>query len=140
MTSEDVNLVTSTSYITAQSFCNLIRGDSYAERPWSKEKNVLCVNRVSQPNAPRSPGEPVLVFVYSGAVQMEDTCKTFYVFLNKNLKLSRTDVPAIRYIGTYTKVPIVYAIVEPKEWQSLQGEVSGIFQLFSPSPCLENCS
>ena len=126
MTLEDVDLVPKTPDITARSFCDLFGGNPYHERPRSKERNILCLNRAAQPYAPQSPGESGVVFIYPDAVLLEDTRETFHLFLNLDPKNSRTDAE-IRYIGTYTKVPIVHAIVEPGEWLSLPAEVSGIF-------------
>jgi hypothetical protein len=73
------------------------------------------------------------VFRYPGVVLLEDICETFHLFFNMNPTLSRkgSSKRLIRYLGTYTKVPIVHATVEKEEWQSLPHEVSGIFSTFS---------
>ena len=140
MTPEDIHLVRKSRTIAAQSFRDLFGGDSYHERPHSKERNILCVNRAAQPYAPRSPGESGLVFKYPDDVLLGDKCEVFHLFLNLDPKRSRTGAE-ICYIGTYSKVPIVHAIVEPGEWESLPLEVSGIPLLLLVSLCLmAHCS
>ena len=114
------DLAAITPDVTSRSFRTLFGGDSYHERPRSREGNILCINRVAQPYAPHSPGQSGLVFVRHGpgVRLLEDTCENFHLFLNMDPKLSRSE-KQIRYIGTYTKVTIVHEAVEPKEWRSL---------------------
>jgi hypothetical protein len=139
MTPEDLDLSSRTPDITARSFRTLIGGDSYLERPQSKEC-TLCINRDAQPYAPHSPGESGLVLIYPDIVLREvgeDTSQTFNLFLNKNPTLSRKEGERqIQYLGTYTKVPIVHAKLEPNEWRSLPAKVSGILQHLIPSTLL----
>ena len=138
MTPEDLDLDKKTPDITMASFNTLFGGNAGHERPQSKW-GILCVNRDAQPFAPCSPGKSGLIFTYPDAALLEDTCETFHLFLNKKKskdpKLSRS-VAQIRYVGTYTKVPIDRATVEPHEWLHLPMAVSVIFQHFSPPPCL----
>ncbi len=139
MTLEDHDLVARTPDISSKSFHTLFGGCSYHERPRSKQRRILCMNMDAQPYAPHSPGESGLVLIYSDAALLEDICGTFLLFLNMNPKLSRISQRQIRYLGTYTKVPIVHATVEPEEWLSLPVMASGIFQHFSPPPGLSGC-
>lgn len=133
MTPEEHDLVTRTPDLAAPSFTNLFGGSSDNERPQTRKWGTLCVNRDTQPYAPHSPGASGLVFTYPDAVRLEDTCETFLLFLNINPKPSKSGKRQIRYLGTYTKVPIVHATVEKGEWQSLPNTASGIFQHFLPS-------
>jgi len=137
MTPEDRDLVAKTPDITARSFSKLFGGYPINERPRSREWGTLCINSTAQPYAPHSPGASGLFFIYPGAALLEDTCETFLLFLNMNLKVSWNGLPRgesqIRYLGTYTKVPVVHATVEPEEWQGLPVGASGIFQHFLPS-------
>ncbi len=133
ITREDDAFARMTPDITSRRFTTLFGGDSYHERPMSTQKNILCVNMGAQPFAPHSPGESGLVFVYSDVAVMEDTCETFHLFSNMNPKFSRS-TPQIRYLGTYTKVPIIHTTVERQEWLSLPTRVSRIFHRFSPTP------
>jgi hypothetical protein len=130
MTPEDCDLVAKTPNIMGISFTNLFGGSAVHERPKSKW-GILCVNRTAQPYAPHSPGKSGLVLRYLDTALLEDTCETFLLFLNMNPALSRHE-KQIRYLGTYTKVPIVHATVEQKEWLGLPKKVSGIFQHFLP--------
>ena len=119
--------------VTAESFRNAFGGGSNHERPQCKERNIVCINKEAQPYAPHSVGESGLVFTFpDGIARCEDTNETFHLFLNMNPKLSRS-TRQIRYLGTYTKVPIVHATVEPHEWQGLPSKVNGIF---SPPLCV----
>ena len=135
MTPEDLNLAKNTPDITPQSFNTLFGGNPYHERPKSKDWNILCVNRKAQPFAPHSPGKSGLVFFNPDIVLLEDMWETFHLFLKKIPKLSRSE-RQIHYLGTYTKVPIVHATVEPNEWLSLPKEVRGTFQHSLPSTLL----
>jgi len=139
-TATTLDLATMAPDITAQSFCALFGGTTYRERPQSRERDILCINRDTQPYAPHSPGQSGLVFFLPGVALLEDTYENFHLFLNMNPKLSRShggrSEKQIRYIGTYTKVPIVHATVEPRERLSLPYTVSGIFQPFLPSALL----
>jgi len=121
ITPADLDLANRTPTISAPSFRTLFGGDSYHERPQSRDLGILCLNRKSQPYAPRSPGDSGLVFIFPDAVLLEDTCENFPLFLNMDPNLSRTkkNTKLIRYLGTYTKVPIVHAKVEQEEWKSL---------------------
>ena len=138
-TATTLDLATMAPDITARSFCALFGGSTYLERPQSRERNILCINKDAQPYAPHSPGQSGLVFVLPGGALLEDTYENFHLFLNMNPTLSRSHggrSEQIRYIGTYTKVPIVHATVEPRERLSLPYTVSGIFQPFLPSALL----
>jgi hypothetical protein len=132
MTPEDRDLFAKTPYFTAGIFTKLFGGTPIVERPQSRV-DTLCLNREAQPYAPCSAGASGLVLLNSpDAAVLEDTCETFLLFLDMNPKLRSGEKP-IRYLGTYTKVPIVHATLEPEEWLSLPDIVSGIFQhlLFS---------
>jgi hypothetical protein len=121
MTPKDRDLADHTPIVAARSLSTLFGGTSRNERPQSREGNILCINREAQPYAPLSPGKSGLVFRYPGVVLLEDICETFHLFFNKR------STEQIRYLGTYTKVPIVHATVEKEEWLSLPGGVSGVF-------------
>ncbi|KAF8492754.1 hypothetical protein F5888DRAFT_1636909 [Russula emetica] len=127
ITPADLDLANRTPTISAPSFRTLFGGDSYHERPQSRDLGILCLNRKSQPYAPRSPGDSGLVFIFPDAVLLEDTCENFPLFLNMDPNLSRTkkNTKLIRYLGTYTKVPIVHAKVEQEEWKSLPVDSQG---------------
>jgi hypothetical protein len=134
MTPEDRDLADRTPAVPERSLSTLFGGSSRNERPQSRERNILCINKEAQPYAPRSPGKSGLVFTFSDTVLLEDICETFHLFFNEK------STEQIRYLGTYTKVPIVHATVEKEEWLSLPGGVSGIFStFFSPPPCLSGC-
>jgi hypothetical protein len=133
MTPEDRDLVARTPDVTGKFLNNLFGGDSYHERPQSKQWDILNVNKDAQPYAPHRPGESGLVFTYPGAAPLEDTCGTFLLFFNMNPKLSRRGERNIQYLGTYTKVRIVNTTVELNEWRYLPDMVSGVFQHILPS-------
>lgn len=133
ITPEDLDLDKNTPDISVESFNNLFGGDANQERPQTKW-GILCVNMDAQPYAPRSPGESGVLLILPGAAVLEDTCEHFHVFLNKKMSkdtnLSRT-VAQVRYIGTYTKVPVAHATVELDEWLCLPKAVSGMLRHFS---------
>lgn len=114
--------------VTSAYFGKIFGGSPSHERPrCNKEWNIVCINRNGQPYAPHSVGESGLVFIFpDGIARCEDTSETFHLFLNMDPKLSK-NTRRIRYLGTYTKVPIVHATVEPQEWRDLPSIVSGIF-------------
>jgi hypothetical protein len=142
MTQESLDLDKNTPDISIQSFKSLFGGDATQERPRSKW-GIVCVNMDAQPYAPRSPGESGLLFIYPDVALLEDTCEHFHLFLNKkkskDMKLMR-GVAQVRYIGTYTKVPIqvVRAEVRPDEWLRLPSAVRNI-STFLPSTLLVSC-
>ena len=129
LTSEDQDLISRTPDITSQSFITLFGGNTVHERPASRKRDILCVDKVAQPYAPHSAGESGLVLIYSDTVLLEDTCENFHLFLSVKSRQAR-------YLGTYTKVPIVHTKVEKEEWRSLPRMVSRIYQHFLPSTLL----
>ncbi len=139
LTVEEHALALRTPDITSQRFTALFGGLPSQERPQSREKNVICVNQDAQPYAPSSPGESGLLFTLSNTVLLEDTREIFHLFLNRDPRQRYSSrAKQIRYLGTYKKVPIIHATVEPEEWLGLSTEVGGIFELFPPSTLLSD--
>ncbi|KAH9080605.1 hypothetical protein EDB83DRAFT_2340392 [Lactarius deliciosus] len=110
-------------------FTKAFGGSPFSERPTADRVKAyagsfLCVNKITQPFAPRHVGEPGLILFPPGMVLLEDTKDTFHVLVDPSMG-RRTE---LRYYGTYTKVHTgrVTMEVQPDEWHAL------------PTPCRSN--
>ena len=124
LTPQDAALVDATPDLHYKRFAALFGGNVEHERPYSHERNIVCINPVAQPYAPRSPGESGLLFFAPGVVRFEDNYPSFHVFVNMSPPKTQARERRYRYFGTYAKVPIIRTTVEVDEWLGLPIRVS----------------
>ena len=135
LTPQDAALVVATPDLLQKRFTALFGGNPEHERPNSHERNIICINSVAQPYAPRSPGESGLLFFAPGVVRFEDNYPSFHVFVNMSPPKTPARERIYRYFGTYTKVPTIRTTVEVDEWLSLPIRVSRSFIINSHAQC-----
>src|SRR5712672_3920337 len=68
--------------VTFPRFTALFGGHPRHERPRSVPRNILCLNRKSQPYAPISPGETGLLLVIPNTTLLEDNYNAFHIFVH----------------------------------------------------------
>ena len=124
LTPRDAALADATPDVLHRRFTELFGGSAEHERPASRERNIVCINPVAQPYGPSSPGESGLLFSAPGIVRFEDNYASFHVFVNMSPPMTHTRDRRYRYLGAYTKVPIIRTTVEVAEWLSLPNRVS----------------
>jgi hypothetical protein len=143
LTPQDAALADAMPDLLQKRFTALFGGSPEHERPNSHDRNIVCINPVAHPYAPRSPGESGLLFFPPGVVRFEDNYPSFHVFVNMSPPKTWARERRYRYFGTYTKVPTIRTTVEVDEWLSLPIRVSRSFIITSHAQgswCLQNLS
>ena len=126
LTLQDAALADTTPAVIRKRFIELFGGNPDNERPRSRERNIVCLNPVAQPYGPTSPGQSGLLLLPPATVRSEDMYTSFHVFVNTLPPMTRVSLGdrRYRYLGTYTKVPIIRTTLEVDEWLSLPYSVS----------------
>jgi hypothetical protein len=123
---QDAALADATPNVTSARFAVLFGGLPLHERPCSRVRNILCIDRVVQPYAPSSPGESGVIFFTPGTILFEDNYPSFHMFLNISPQTTYRTKRKFCYLGAYCKVPSTSQTVEVEEWLSLPIMVSTI--------------
>jgi len=121
---QDAALADATPDVTTPRFAALFGGHPQHERPRSRVRNILCIDRVVHPYAPSSPGESGVIFFAPGTVLFEDNYPYFHIFLNISPQTTHVTERSFYYLGAYCKVPSTSKTVEVEEWLSLPIRVS----------------
>ena len=108
--------------ITGRCFTKTFGGHPLHERPNTIDGNIICIHQQTQIYAPDSLGKSGMLFLTSNTIPLEFTRETFHIFLTVPDPMSR--IYCHRYLGTYTRVPILRTTLEADEWLALPNSVS----------------
>ena len=126
LSQQDAALASVTPELTAKRFTQLFGGTPRNERPRTREHSIICINQVSQPYAPRAPGEPGVLFFFPSIVRLEDDYMSFQLFIDMSPPKASSEKRCYRYLGKYSKVPTTDPTVNVDEWSTLPTNVSAV--------------
>ncbi|KAI0253226.1 hypothetical protein BJV78DRAFT_1195128 [Lactifluus subvellereus] len=124
LTPQEAAQASQTPDINGRCFTKTFGGNPVHERPNLPDGNIVLVNPQVQIYAPDSLGKPGLLFLTSNTIPIEFTRETFHIFLTVSGPISM--VNRHRYLGTYTRVPILRTTLGVDEWSALPPSVSNL--------------
>jgi hypothetical protein len=126
LTPQDAALANATPSMANTRYTEVFGGCPYHDRPRPSSgiQNMLCINHITHPYGPISPGQPGLLFVSPGTAQYEDDYPSFRLFVRTTPPVTPYRDRRYRYLGDYVKVPMIRTQVEVDEWLSLPIAVS----------------